>query len=344
MGSDIFLSYSRADRALAEKFVETASRRGVNVWFDEKIEGGEDWRATIVDALGSSKALVILFSDHSNASTQLIKELAIADNLKKRVIPVLIADAEPRGAYLYEMAARNWINIHPNPETRLPSLIETLVTQLELGAGTPPLTEATAKPAARSFASAPVSLFAPEVAAPAVDASPARPPASIATAPRQASPPLAAPIRLAAAGVGAPAQNGSWFPLGRYDLVVLAPILVISFLIGGLNTDPHASSMGLGISAIAFSIYMFFIASRNARLNQGIFSARSFLGYFAVGVIGLSPALVDADIQDDKVTSLLGLVGLSLIVAVCANLFQVIYRNIFMRNTFRSRIEQPLPS
>ena len=134
MGSDLFLSYSRADRPLAEQFVRTAAARGVNVWYDEDIEGGRDWRERIVAALGSAKALVILFSEHSNDSRQLIKELAVADNMRKQVIPVLISNCEPQGPYLYELASRNWIPIHPNPESKLAWLIDKLITELEFRA------------------------------------------------------------------------------------------------------------------------------------------------------------------------------------------------------------------
>ena len=84
-----------------------------------------------MDALGTAKALVILFSDHSNASRQLIKELALADNLQKPIVPVLVSNCEPKGAYLYEMASRNWIKIHPDPETRLASLVDKLITELK---------------------------------------------------------------------------------------------------------------------------------------------------------------------------------------------------------------------
>jgi hypothetical protein len=98
MASDIFLSYCRDDRPLAEQFVSIAARHGVNVWFDEEIEGGQDWREKIVNALGAAKALVILFSEHSNGSRQLIKELAVADNMRKLVIPVLVSNCEPQGA------------------------------------------------------------------------------------------------------------------------------------------------------------------------------------------------------------------------------------------------------
>jgi hypothetical protein len=99
------------------------------VWFDEDIDGGDDWRERIVAALSTAKALVILFSEHSNASTQLIKELAVADSIRKLVIPVLVSDCQPSGAYLYELASRNWMRTHPDPETRLDSLIASLIKQ-----------------------------------------------------------------------------------------------------------------------------------------------------------------------------------------------------------------------
>ena len=130
MSYDIFLSYCRDDQKLAEEFVQLASTRGLNIWYDQMISGGQDWRQAIVETLQHSSALVILFSEASNGSTQLIKELAIADRFGKLVIPVLIQNTEPRGAYLYEMASRNWINLHPDPLSRLGSLVDRLIGQL----------------------------------------------------------------------------------------------------------------------------------------------------------------------------------------------------------------------
>jgi len=317
MGYDIFLSYSRADRQLAEQFVQTAAARGVNVWFDEKIEGGQDWRERIVDALGSAKALVILFSEHSNASTQLIKELAVADDMRKRVIPVLVSDCEPRGAYLYELASRNWINIHPRPETRLAPLIDDLMRQLDVGGAAPSATSAsptTPAPAARE-------------ASPAPDATPS--PAT--PSPTQGHKERHALLR----------SQGSWFPLGRYDLYVLVPILLGCFSVGLLSTGDDKYT-GLGFSMIAFFIYMFIIAVRNARLNRSIFSGRSFASYVVVFVIGWSPVLVTEGTGKDKIYLLLGLIILALFMAVFANVLQVVLRTTFQRNIFRSSIARPL--
>jgi TIR domain len=309
MASDIFLSYCRADRPLAERFVSTAAARGVDVWFDEEIEGGEDWREKIVDALGSAKALVILFSDHSNASRQLIKELAIADNLQKPIVPVLVSNCEPKGAYLYEMASRNWIKIHPHPETRLASLVDKLITELELHGGSP-------TPAAVNAATAP----------PAQPVTPAAPPTVL--------PPMPP---------AAPAHDADerWFPLGRYDLYILVPILVGSLLIGIFGKGDDKSA-GLGVSAIAFSIYMLVIGVRNARLNRSVFSGKSFASYFAVLVIGFSTALVSGESAGENITAFGGLIIISLLLAVIANVVQVILRKIFQRKIFHSRIDKPL--
>ena len=282
MGSDLFLSYSRADRPLAEQFVKTAVARGVNVWYDEDIEGGRDWRERIVAALGSAKALVILFSEHSNDSRQLIKELAVADNMQKQVIPVLISNCEPKGPYLYELASRNWIPIYPNPESKLAWLIDKLVTE---------------------------------------------------QGPRSVGEPRGVGLLSA---IPAHSDNHSRLPLRRYDFYVLVPILVGGFLVSLLSAGDNRD-WGLGISAIVSFIYMIVFAVRNARSNRSVFSGRSFLCYFVLLVIGVSPALVNGGSA-----AFGGLIVLSLIIAVIANVVQVFLRRIFQLNVFRSRIKKPL--
>jgi hypothetical protein len=329
VGAEIFLSYSRADRPIAEALVTTAAARGVDVWFDGKIQGGQDWREDIVDKLSKARALVILFSEHSNASKQLIKELAVADSLRKLVVPVLITDCEPQGAYLYELASRNWINIHPNPQTRLAALIDQLATELELsGIPHPP------RPAVR--ASEPV-VAAPAAAA-RVTAAPAR--AAPATTAPVVSPAPGAATRPLATVVSADPAVERWFPLGRYDLYILVPVMVIAFAIGLLNEAPDAKVGGLGLGVLAAAVYVVIISVRNARLNRSVLSGASFASYFAVLAIAFSPILVSG--VADNVASFFGLIILALLLGVAANLLQVVLRKTFMRNVFRSQIGRSL--
>jgi hypothetical protein len=128
MKYDIFVSYRRSDRELVASIVRRLELRGVAVWYDAEIEGGADWREVIVEALTDSSMLVIFFSEDANNSRQLKKELAVADSLGKPVAPILIEDTRPRGAYLYELADRHWIQAFPDPMAKIDELVEHLVT------------------------------------------------------------------------------------------------------------------------------------------------------------------------------------------------------------------------
>ena len=126
-GPDIFVSYRRTDKAFVDRLVPVLESLGPSVWWDAEIEGGEDWRDSIVENLAASRCLVIVFSEACNTSKQLKKELAVADHLDKDVIPVLIEPTEPRGFFLYELAPLNWISIHPAPLEKLDSVARLLV-------------------------------------------------------------------------------------------------------------------------------------------------------------------------------------------------------------------------
>lgn len=127
MNYDIFLSYRRTDQAVARELVEKLEQAGLNVWWDHKIEGGVDWRDAIVENLTNSTMLVILFSEECNDSRQLRKELALADELEKDVVPILIDSSKPKGHFLYELASRNWLIAEPQPLKKIPQMTTELV-------------------------------------------------------------------------------------------------------------------------------------------------------------------------------------------------------------------------
>jgi hypothetical protein len=54
----VFLSYSHADRGLAEQVVRGLRRIGVEVWWDQDMPG-VDWRQELERQLGSMTALIV---------------------------------------------------------------------------------------------------------------------------------------------------------------------------------------------------------------------------------------------------------------------------------------------
>ena len=126
MNHDIFLSYRRTDREFAAQLVLELEKRGLTVWYDADIDGGQDWRPELGVALEASRMLVILFSESSNEGDTLKKELALADSLQKPVVPILIEDCKPKGGCLLELADRNWIEAWPEPHGRIAGLVDLL--------------------------------------------------------------------------------------------------------------------------------------------------------------------------------------------------------------------------
>lgn len=189
MKYDMFISYRRTDRELVAQVVRKLEANGVGVWYDAEIEGGADWRETIVEALTGSDMLVIFFSEECNSSRQLKKELAIADDLGKAVVPILIEDTKPKGAYLYELADRNWIQAFPDPVSKIDTIVRHLTLLAEKSDGglegevpvaasraeapRPSPAPAPAQPSAE--ASSADAFGAPEAIEPAVRAEPAAP-------------------------------------------------------------------------------------------------------------------------------------------------------------------------
>ena len=149
MSHDVFLSYRRADTEVAKALVENLESRGAKVWWDQKIGKGQDWRDSIAENLEDSSAVVILFSEKCNSSKQLKKELAVADHIGKMVIPVLIEKTEPKGHFLYELAARNWIELFPDALSKVDKLSDDLLEVEEVRsswAGEEPEAEEQKKP------------------------------------------------------------------------------------------------------------------------------------------------------------------------------------------------------
>ena len=127
MAGEIFISYRRVDCAWAQLLQRERLRcEGVEAWYDAHVGAGEDWRIATAKALEDSKIFVLLFSESAAQSTDIAKELAAAVLEKKLIVPVRLQNIAPKGAFLYELASRNWINAYEDTEAKLAELAKGL--------------------------------------------------------------------------------------------------------------------------------------------------------------------------------------------------------------------------
>ncbi len=133
MAGEIFISYRRADMAWAKLLHDQLKAEGVEAWYDAQIGAGQDWRVATANALEASQIFVLLFTANAALSQDIAKELAAATLENKLIIPVRLENIAPKGAFLYELASRNWINAFENTEAKLEELAKGLAQLVRTG-------------------------------------------------------------------------------------------------------------------------------------------------------------------------------------------------------------------
>ena len=85
---DVFISYSRKDYAVVQKICELLKVNGISYWLDKKdINAGGEFLGDIVDAIKNCKITLFVSSANSNTSIYTAKEIALAFNEGKYIIP-----------------------------------------------------------------------------------------------------------------------------------------------------------------------------------------------------------------------------------------------------------------
>ncbi|HSM53892.1 MAG TPA: TIR domain-containing protein [Erythrobacter sp.] len=87
--TDIFISYSRQDRAKARVVATCLEREGFVVWWDAEIHSGESFDMVIERQLAEAKAVIVLWSPKSVSSRWVRAEASSADRSGK-LVPVVI--------------------------------------------------------------------------------------------------------------------------------------------------------------------------------------------------------------------------------------------------------------
>lgn len=338
--SDIFLSYRRSDQTLARALVEALQARGVDVWWDQKIEGGEDWRDAIVEGLTSAHTVVILFSEECNASKQLKKELAIADTLDKEVVPVLIEDTQPKGHYLYELAARNWLQAHPEPMSRIDQLADRLAREMADNRPVPavagePVVADPAPVAAGSRPAAQLPADAPAPNAPLPASKPA-PPVKART--------VETVVEKARAGEKAHKQRRDFLPFKWYEILIAVAVSLLVLVPDEAGNPPAnpgwdlAMGFFLILAVIALLVFPIRYYVRRRRVWHAVrfffFSTLTVGALFGL-VVGLHPELAD-ETMGGMENLLAGLVGGIVVIAFFSLIAFGIYGILHFQRTLRS--------
>lgn len=108
--NDVFISYSRKDKAFVEVLSTALKRRGRDPWVDwDDIYKGEDWWQAIQRGIESANTFIFVISPDSVASTVCRDEIDYAVQCHKRLLPILRRDGSDSQQAHPLVSKLNWL-------------------------------------------------------------------------------------------------------------------------------------------------------------------------------------------------------------------------------------------
>ena len=136
--SHLFVCFSSKDEPIAREVVDSLEASGLKCWISLRdVLPGQNYQEAIVQAIESANGIVFLFSEHSNKSQEIRKELSIGGGINVPVFPLRLSPIAASGALRYELAIRQWIDIFPHRQQALAKVAQTIkdtIDQSEAGA------------------------------------------------------------------------------------------------------------------------------------------------------------------------------------------------------------------
>ena len=129
MAHDVFVSYSHKDKVVADAIVSYLEFKGTRCWYAPRdIAPGADWAASIIDAIKNAKIMVLVFTDFSNASTQVAREVNLAVSNGVTIIPFKMTETLPTEGMQYYLSTVHWLDALSTP---LDQSIKNLAAQVQ---------------------------------------------------------------------------------------------------------------------------------------------------------------------------------------------------------------------
>jgi ABC-type amino acid transport substrate-binding protein len=129
MPYDAFISYCSEDKKVADAVCGTLESNKIRCWIAPRdVLPGRTWGSAIVDAIGDSAVMVVIFSKHSNGSPQVMREIERAVNKGVSIIPFRVEDVVPSKDLEYFISSCHWLDaMNPPLEQHIGELAEAIL-------------------------------------------------------------------------------------------------------------------------------------------------------------------------------------------------------------------------
>lgn len=131
MNHQVFISYSRKDTAMIAPICAILNDLSIKYWIDiNGVYSGDNYKDTICKAIKTAKLVVFLSSANSNASHNVAKEISLADEFRKTIIPVRLDNSPYAPRIDYDLNSIDSIDYYKNEEAALDKFKKTIQGKL----------------------------------------------------------------------------------------------------------------------------------------------------------------------------------------------------------------------
>jgi hypothetical protein len=120
----LFVSHVSEDRDAATQVVEELERRGLRCWIAPRdVRPGRPFDDEIANAIETCRAMLLIFSERCNDSEYIRREVTVAGESHKVVIPFRIENVEPKRGLRVRLSDLHWLDGFASREKAIDELI-----------------------------------------------------------------------------------------------------------------------------------------------------------------------------------------------------------------------------
>ena len=134
MAHDVFISHSSNNRTVANAVCAALEGIGIRCWIAPRdVLPGRSYSGEITRAIQQSRAFVLIFSEHSNNSEQVLREVQLAANSRLHIVQFRIDAVVPSDDLEYYLSGPHWLDaVTPPLEDSLGQLKSSIKALLAL--------------------------------------------------------------------------------------------------------------------------------------------------------------------------------------------------------------------
>src|SRR6266404_2097112 len=134
MAHDVFISHSTKDKAVGDAVCSTLEAAKIRCWIGPRdVQPGREFPGEITRAIRECKVMVLIFSTHSNTSSDVLREVQLAAEAHHHVLQFKIEDVAPNDDLKYFLSAPHWLDaLTPPLERHLQRLVPAVKALIAL--------------------------------------------------------------------------------------------------------------------------------------------------------------------------------------------------------------------